>query len=321
MPGLNLPYQPIRRSLYRRSELFKRFDPQEAASWGKTLDFRIYRHFVEEGGSTPDNPYMGMMQALHDNSITHSTYKLIQKRQVAAVMGGHMMRRDSRVYRDLALLARRLTQHGILMCSGGGPGAMEATHLGAALAEHDLSDLDDALALLQAQPVAPELKRIVSPDGAVDQTLVAQAHAWFKPAYEIAAEMRRPSWSLAIPTWGYGHEPTTPFATHIAKYFQNSIREDGLLALAKQGVIYSEGKAGTIQEIFQDGAQNYYETFGHASPMVMFGVEYWQTTYPVVPVLKQLFRDDFDKYLLVTDNVDEAAEFIEKFSPLTPSLG
>ena len=30
---------------------------------------------------------------------------------------------------------------------------------------------------------------------------------------------------LGIPTWLYGHEPTTPFARVIAKYFQNSIRE------------------------------------------------------------------------------------------------
>ena len=127
--------------------------------------------------------------------------------------------------------------------------------------------------------------------------------------------MKRPSQSLAIPTWGYGHGPTTPFATHIAKYFQNSIREDGLLALAKQGIIYSEGKAGTIQEIFQDGAQNYYETFGCFSPMVLFGVQYWTTDFPVVGVLKKLFPAEFGKRLLVTDDVHEAAEFIEKFIP------
>ena len=192
---------------------------------------------------------------------------------------------------------------------------MEATHLGASLAKHAISDLDTALSLLKTQPVVPDLRGIVGQRSMVNLSLVAKAHAWFKPAYEIAASTKHPSQSLAIPTWGYGHEPTTPFATHIAKYFQNSIREDGLLALAKQGIVYAEGKAGTIQEIFQDGAQNHYKTFGYFSPMVFFGVQYWKTTFPVVGVLEEIFRDDSDKRLLVTDDVNDAAEFIEKFIP------
>src|SRR5512140_1182612 len=92
----------------------------------------------------------------------------------------------------------------------------------------------------------------------------------------------------------------------------NSIREDGLLALAKQGIVYAEGKSGTIQEIFQDGAQNHYKTFGYFSPMVFLGVQYWKTTFPVVGVLEEIFRDDSDKHLLVTDDINDAAEFIEK---------
>ena len=95
------------------------------------------------------------------------------------------------------------------------------------------------------------------------------------PAYQIANAITSPYDSLGIPTWHDGHEPTTPLATHIGKYFQNSIREDGLLALAKQGIVYAEGKAGTIQEIFQDGAQNYYKTFEYFSPMVLLSVKYW----------------------------------------------
>ena len=223
------------------------------------------------------------------------------------------------MYRDIALIARRLTQNGILMCTGGGPGAMEAAHLGALLAKQARSDLDDAF-LLRTKPEVPELKGIVGQGGQVNTALVAQAHAWFKPACEIAKSTRRPSQSLAVPTWGYGHEPTTPFATHIAKYFQNSIREEGLLALAKQGIIYSEGKAGTIQEIFQDGAQNYYMTFSISAPSVSFGVQYWQETYPVVGVLEKLFPAEFGKRLLVTDDVNEAAEFMGNFPPLNRPL-
>jgi predicted Rossmann-fold nucleotide-binding protein len=316
MTGFNLPYQPIRQKLYTGVELFQGFEPSIPASWGQTLDFAIYQHFVMKGRNAPTDPYMGMMQALHDNGIMQSTVAFLNGRRVAAIMGDHVLSRDSESYRDVAVLAHRLTKNGILICTGGGPGAMEASHLGASLAKGPVSEIDKAVALLKTQPVVPALGNIVNPEGLVDPLSVVKVHTWFKPAYEIAASISSPCESLAVPSWHYGHEPTTPFATHIAKYFQNSIREDGLLALAKQGIIYSEGKAGTIQEIFQDSTQNYYKTFDYFSPMVLFGTQYWTTTYPVVGLLQNLFTPaDFSKYVLVTDNVDAAAQFIEQFTP------
>jgi predicted Rossmann-fold nucleotide-binding protein len=301
MQGFNLPYQPIPQKLYTRADLFQGFDPTQPGSWARTVDFGIYRHFVTEGRTTPRNPYMGMMQALHDNAITEATTTYIEGRRVVAIIGDHKMARDSSIYRKIVNLARRLTRSGILICTGGGPGAMEAGHLGASLVGSSDAELDHALAELSTYPVVPDLASIVDSNGAVDSTLAAQAFAWFKPAFELAKLIQSPGESLAIPTWGYGHEPPTPFATHIAKYFQNSIREDGLVAIARQGIVCMEGKAGTIQEIFQDSAQNYYQLSGEFSPMILFGVDYWTTTYPVVGILQKLFAAQFAKYVLVTD--------------------
>lgn len=314
MPGFDLPYQPIPQRLYTSAELFKGFDRNDPSSWARTTDFEIYRHFVLEGRGTPHNPYMGMMQALHDNAISEATTELIGSRTVAAIIGDHAMSRDSVAYENAAILARGLTRSGILVCTGGGPGAMEAGHLGAVLANSADTDLDQALAHLRTRPVVPSLSKIVDANGNVDQELARQAFDWFRPSFELAASIAAPAESLAIPTWGYGHEPPTPFATHIAKYFQNSIREDGLLAIARQGIVCMEGKAGTIQEIFQDGAINYYSTSGRFSPMVIFGVEYWTATFPVVGVLKSLFGEQFRKSVLVTDDVDAAAQFIQEFT-------
>jgi predicted Rossmann-fold nucleotide-binding protein len=314
MPGFDLPYQPIPRKLYAPTDLFAGFDPGQPSSWAKTADFEIYRHFVMEGRSTPRNPYMGMMQALHDNAITEATTTYIEGRRVVGIIGDHKLARDSVAYRNVVILARRLTGSGFLICTGGGPGAMEAGHLGACLSASTDADMERALKRLSAYPVVPALGDIVDSKGTIDVKLVAQACAWFKPAFELAQSIHAPGESLAIPTWGYGHEPPTPFATHIAKYFQNSIREDGLLAIARQGIICLEGKAGTIQEIFQDAAQNYYQLSGQFSPMVLFGVDYWTRTYPVVGVLKNLFGDEFAKYMLVTDDLEAAARFIEQFS-------
>ncbi len=319
MPGFDLPYEPIPRSLYSSADLFLGFDRNAPESWIHTADFEIYRHFVVEGRGTPHNPYMGMMQALHDNAISEATMSFIAGRKVASIIGDHAMSRDSQAYRSAAILARRLTRKGILVCTGGGPGAMEAGHLGAALANSPDGALDGALAQLKPQPVVPSLATIVGPDGAVDRELAGRAFEWFKPSFDLAASLQEPGESLAIPTWGYGHEPPTPFATHIAKYFQNSIREDGLLAIARQGIICMQGQAGTIQEIFQDGAINYYSSTGKFSPMVIFGAEYWSRTLPVVDVLKGLFGDRFDRSVLVTDDLDAAAHFIEDYAEEVPT--
>ncbi len=118
-----------------------------------------------------------------------------------------------------------------------------------------------------------------------------------------------------MPTWLYGHEPSTPLATQIAKYFQNSIREDGLVTLGVTGIVFTEGKAGTIQEIFQDAAQNYYATAGAFCKMVFLsspGRSYWEKTYPVRPLIEALLsnRPGAPGKILFTDDSDQALQFL-----------
>src|ERR1017187_8685743 len=104
---------------------------------------------------------------------------------------------------------------------------------------------------------------------------------WMVPAfrgmdtYRIKPTSTGTEKSLGVPNCFYGHEPPNPFATHNAKYFQNSIQEDGLLTLANHGVIFAEGSGGTVQEIFQAACLNYYATPARQAPMVLFGSDYW----------------------------------------------
>ncbi|MBR3911610.1 MAG: hypothetical protein IKJ48_02970, partial [Alistipes sp.] len=88
-----------------------------------------------------------------------------------------------------------------------------------------------------------------------------------------------------------------------------------LLAIAKGGVIYSPGSAGTMQEVFQDAAQNHYKTFGFASPMVFLGREHWTRKIPVYPLLEQLQSEGRYKNLLLSlaDTAEEAAGKILEF--------
>jgi predicted Rossmann-fold nucleotide-binding protein len=116
---------------------------------------------------------------------------------------------------------------------------------------------------------------------------------------------------LGIPTWLYGHEPPTPFATDIAKFFNNSLREEGLITVAHDGIVFAPGSAGTIQEIFQDAAQNHYTTTGKASPMVFLNKYYWQVEKPVYPILRQLAcGETYGSLLTIVDEPDEAVKFL-----------
>jgi predicted Rossmann-fold nucleotide-binding protein len=312
-----LTFQPIRSRLYTWQELLGGLDERDPRSIEQTTDFATYRFFVAKGGAAPASPFVSMMEALHDNSISQARGALLEGARVAGIMGGHRLSRTSPVYRDVARMARALARAGVLVTTGGGPGAMEAAHLGAALVDEPDDALDEALATLAAAPTLPHhLGELVRPDGSVDPALRAVVHRWWVTALKVLRGVRRPGRSLGVPTWHYGHEPFTPFASHIAKYFQNAVREDGLLAIAIQGVIYVEGSAGTVQEIFQDATQNKYLSYGVFSPMVLYGTRHWRERLPVVPVLRALFGpEDFARSVLVTDDWEAAVAFIEQARP------
>jgi hypothetical protein len=329
-PDAGLPFQPIRNSVYTAAELFAGFDPGTRGSYAQTMDFRSYEWFVRTGRSTPTEPYAAMMRSLHDSSVTLDMGAVISDRRVVGIMGGHQLRRDSAAYRTIAELGRDLARRGMLVCTGGGPGAMEAGHVGAALSQHPHSQLDGTIAVLAEMPTMPQLSAIVAADGTPDPTLVRVAQDWFAPAWDLSRSIVSPVASLSIPTWHYGQEPTSPFATHIAKLFQNSIREDGLLTVARQGIVFTQGSAGTLHEVFQDAEQNFYAT-GPApagalfSPMVFLDSEYWTTTLPVHQLLRALFATAapevlmrFNELVLVTDDIHEAAEHLDRFEA-TPS--
>jgi predicted Rossmann-fold nucleotide-binding protein len=201
------------------------------------------------------------------------------------------------VYRQVVMISKLLTEKGKLMISGGGPGAMEATHLGAWLAGRTTEEVDQALSMLTPFPTFCDAE-------------------WLSSAFEVIERFPQEKYeSVGIPTWLYGHEPATPFATHIAKYFENSLREDGLLTIAMGGVIYTPGSAGTMQEIFQDAVQNHYLSFGYASPMAFLGVDYWTKQMPAYTLLQELQKSGRYKNLLlsITDSVEDIAQTILDF--------
>jgi predicted Rossmann-fold nucleotide-binding protein len=305
------PVLPFRSEVYGPDELYEGFDPDDPTSYELTIDFRAFR-------STRLRPTreVGMLRALHDQSITDARDELLAGRQVVAVMGGHLLARSAPAYTEVAELARAVAATGILVVSGGGPGAMEATHLGALLAGRPLEALHAAIDHLSNVPEFPSSGRpLVGPGGVVDEEVVVELHAWQRPAFDVLAgiDPGERGQSLAVPTWFYGHEPPTPFASHIAKYFSNSLREDGLLAIASDGVIYAEGSAGTIQEIFQDAAQNVYRVVrDRFSPMAFLDTGgCWSGRLAVEPLLRALFGDDdYERHVRISADPAELLAFV-----------
>ncbi|MGJ6122326.1 hypothetical protein QN239_07095 [Mycolicibacterium sp. Y3] len=296
------------------------FDPDNPDSIADTLDFKIYRYYITEGANFPTDAVAGMMEALADNSIAQAMFSYVGKElKVAAIMGGHDLLRDDPVYEEVVSIAKRLAEAGFIVATGGGPGAMEAGHLGAMFSGRSDDELDNALNKLKLVPKLPQTYGVVDPKGNVNEAMLREIHAWALPAWEIQRDITNPGPSLAVPTWYYGHEPLTPLATHVAKFFQNSIREDSLLMLAAQGIIYTSGRAGTIQEVFQDAAQNYYaDKPNKVCPMVFFASDdFWTDQIPVAQVLKPLFqfskwRDLYDDTVTFVHTPEEAADFIIK---------
>ncbi|MBN1207691.1 MAG: hypothetical protein JXB05_22695 [Myxococcaceae bacterium] len=304
-PFLGLPYQPYRSQLYTPEELYAGFEPARPESYAGTLDARVYAHWEAQGRANPPSILETLGQRLHDHAVTDAMEELLagegKPRKVVAIMGGHSMLRGQPDYRTVAVLARELTRRGFFMVSGGGPGAMEATHVGAWFARRSEEELDAALAILAR---APSYK---------DREWLSRAFE-VRAAFPLTAEERLACASLGIPTWHYGHEPPNAFATHIAKYFANSVREEGLLTIARGGIIYSPGSAGTIQEIFQDACQNHYNTVGVVSPMIFLGREFWTRTRPIYPLLEQLARgQEYARYLRITDSLEEIVQALEAY--------
>lgn len=297
-PLLEVPFNTYPNKLYNKISLYNGFNHENPQTYTQTLDKVVYDYYRQslKKNSIKDT----LAQRLHDHSITDSLHEFISnydERRLVAIMGGHKVKRTDAIYIQVAQLSKTLTESGYLMLSGGGPGAMEATHFGAWMAGFSEDNLLDAIEILAEAPIYSDAN-------------------WLATSFRVMEKFPNPLYnSLGIPTWHYGHELPTPFATHIAKYFENSVREEGLLALAKGGVIFTPGSAGTMQEVFQDLAQNHYESYGYASPMIFFNTEFWTKDRPIFPIIQQMSEngDLMNLNLGLYNNIEDVLNHLKGF--------
>lgn len=278
-----VPVDPFRSSLYTARELY------DAPSYPASLDARAYAW-----SRAPGDQEALLARALHDHAIDQALVEWVRPRHLVGVMGGHASKRGEPAYADAARLGRLLGQRHVVT-TGGGPGAMEAANLGARLADRPVEDLEKALAQLATVPgYRPSVA------------------AWADVALDVLDRWPGATDSLGIPTWHYGHEPPNVFATAIAKYFRNATREAILVEVCDAGIVFLPGAGGTVQEVFQDGCENFYADESSVAPMVLVGRRYWTETVPAWPLLASLSRGRvMEPHVHLVDTVDEAADLIE----------
>ena len=263
IPGV--PFDPYHPGAYTAEELYNDI----GEGYHVTLDAAIDRW--RRGLATPPRLRDTLATALHDDAMTDALDDLLAGTDPSMTVGG--------------------TGH--LVTTWGGPGAMEATNLGAACPP-DL--LDESL---------DRLRKVA---GTADVTTWVQAGLDVVSSWPQGAAHR----TIGIPTWFYGHEPPNVFATSIIKYFSNALREDILLNRCRGGIIYLPGQAGTVQEIFQALTGNYYATSeDEMTPLIMLGNRYWSQTLPAWPLLHSMSRDHPHRIRLV-DTVDEAVAALRR---------
>ena len=277
-----LPIDPVRTTLYSPAELYG--DGPYAAS----TDATAYA-WAKEPASGPDS----LAQALHDHAVDEALATWADDRPMVGVMGGHAVDRGDPAY----LAAARFTHEvgsDLVVATGGGPGCMEAANLGAYLSTSEPEALDDAVRRLADVP-----------------SFRPSVDAWVDAARSVLADHPSGTDSLGIPTWFDGHEPSNLFATSIAKYFRNALRESILLEICQAGIVFLPGYAGTLQEIFQDACENYYADDDVVAPMVLVDREHWTETLPAWPLLETLARGRaMEEHIHLVDSVEDAAALV-----------
>ncbi len=324
MPGRDaIPFSAMPAELYGVRQLYEGYSPDDPDSLEKAFDTKIYNWTRDASGSEtrvlelPET----IATRLHDTAIDRLVAAFLDAPHSRTIgfMGGHGILRTAVTFRRIAEIARELRRRGFLIVTGGGPGLMEAANLGAFMAPFDDKDLTKAIGTLRAVPDYRSTKDWIRTAATARADLLGN---W-------DADAPAGSRNLGIPTWVYGFEPPNLFATSVAKYFYNSLREDGLVSVANGGLVFGKGDAGTVQEVFQNAVLNYYRKKTTApTPMVFYDIDFWNPSpetdaaagapldshrKPVFPLIRKLAteaQEPFDAALMLSNDPDNIVEFL-----------
>ena len=264
-------FDPNRNTLYTKDDLWKGYNSIPADN--KSLDWAIFDKYFDDTMKYAPPLDQLRLQRQHDAGMEYAINEFFKvdaggiptNKRVVSIMGSHSRTRSDPWYKNVARLAYALSKAEYFVVSGGGPGYMEAAHLGAYMARnYSPKDLETALDILDKSATFEK------PQGCKPKKKQYEMCDYWEKALEVTHAFPNGSESLGIPTWFYGHEGANAFSLHVAKFFSNALREEKLSSLGSHGVIFAPGGPGTAQEVFMDAAQNAYHSYNSMSPMVFF---------------------------------------------------
>jgi predicted Rossmann-fold nucleotide-binding protein len=320
--GSSVTFDPHRASLYTQAELWNGFD---ASRHSPGFDALVYKEYIDQGKFYP-TPAVAQLRSAHDNGVMTAlkSYVHDSQRQLIAMVGsGSATLRCSETYDHTVRLAWKLVHEGrYQIVTGGGPGQMEAANLGAYLADQPIEAIDHALEIMRSRAIPDFVKHEQPPKGS--EKCDFEPREYTAAAQAVIDRYPQGHENLGIPTWFYGSEPTNRFATRIAKFFSNGIREDLLISISVGGIVIAPGSAGTRQEVFMDATKIYYATFCYLSPTVFFGTKTYgplrgsagEPDNPgIYDLVRRLTKPDAQDLLLLTDDADETVRFFKASTP------
>ena len=267
-------------SLYTADELY------DAPAYADSLDERAHAWALQ-----PPSPRDSLAQALHDHAVDEALTAWLAGRSLVGVMGGHALVRGEAAYADAARLGALLgrTPHRRDRWRPGRDGGRQPRRT--------------------ARRTGPTTVLVE----ALDRLAAVPSYRPSVDAWVATARSRRPHLgdapSLGIPTWFYGHEPSNVFATAIAKYFRNALREAILLQVCDAGIVFLPGRRrhragglpGRLRELLRRRRR--------PSPRWCSSARsYWTSTVPVWPLLQALARGrPMERHVHLVDTVDDAA--------------
>jgi SLOG cluster4 family len=289
----------LRHGLYTADELMQGYAPADPEG---SLDRRIARYFAAVGGRNPPSAAEAIAQRLHDFGIDRALTAWLDGQggtapKVVGVMGSHSTPRDDPQYALVAGLGWQLARAGFLVATGGGLGLMEAANLGAYLSKYAAGILDRALAVLKQAPA-----------------FESDPARYIEATRQVLADLPNGADSLGVPTWVYPDEPVNLFSSHIAKYFSNSMREEGLLAIGTHGVVIASDTPGTVREVFQAAEQNSYWVGDRRSPMVVLA-PHGSSSFELLAMYAR--RDGYAHLVRSFADPSNAVDFIVRTPPET----
>ena len=198
----DVPLDPYRSALYTAAELYG-----DAA-----LRQQPRRPRLRLGGVRARPRRAARGDAARPRRSTRRSRRGWRAARLVGVMGGHALRRGEPGYADAARLGRLLGAH---------PHRRHRRRSRARWRRPTSAPGWRRARRRASTPCWRAVARVPDYRGRIG--------AWAGAGLDALDELRPTTDTLGIPTWHYGHEPPNVFASAIAKYFRNAVREAVLL--------------------------------------------------------------------------------------------